>query len=89
MCKYLRVISIKDSIPLRETTLAVLLVLYYYFTFYQKKNSRRFNRNPMEKCCTDTSLLKTNLPEIFQKRKRKEKQVLPVATDSPNRKTIY
>lgn len=37
MCKYLRVISIKDSIPLRESILAVLLVLYYYFTFHQKK----------------------------------------------------
>lgn len=26
----------------------------------------------MEKCCTDTSLLKTNLPEIFQKEKEKK-----------------
>lgn len=87
MCKYLRVISIKDSIPLRESTLAVLLVLYYYFTFYQKKkkkNSRRFDRNRMEKCCADTSLLKTNLPGIFSK-----KQVLSVTTDFPNGKTIY
>lgn len=88
MCKYLRVISIKDSIPPRESTLAVLPVLYYYFTFYKKKkNSRRFDRNRMEKCCADTGLLKTNLPGIFPKKKKK--QVLPVTTDFPNGKIIY